>query len=65
MFAACSLPLVVGLGLPIEVVSLGAEQRLQARGLGGCGAQALAALSKWNLPRSGIELMFPALAGGL
>ena len=65
--------LVVVRGLLIGVASLVAERGIWSpwasimavRGLRSCGPQASLPLSMWNLPRSGIEPMPPALAGGL
>ena len=61
--------LVVVQGLLIVVASLVAEHGLlslqasEALGLSSCGTQAYLHCSMWNLPRLGIELMSPALAG--
>ena len=74
-FSSCGEPglfFVVVCGLLIVVASLVLEHRLQgeqasavvAHSLGSCGTRAQLLHSMWNLPGSGIETMFPALAGG-
>ena len=63
--------LVVLSGFLIMGASLAAEHRLWSvqastvtvHGLSSCGAQAYLSLDMWNLPRSGIEPICPALTG--
>ena len=43
--------------------SLVAEHRLQMRKLSNCGSQAQPLRGMWDLPRPGLEPVFPALAG--
>ena len=43
--------------------SLVAEHRLQTRRLSSCGSRAQLLRGMWDLPRSGLEPMSPALAG--
>ena len=73
-FSSCGEPglfFVVVCRLLIVVASLVLEHRLQggwassvvAYSLSSCGTLAQLLHSMWNLPRPGIETMFPALAG--
>ena len=77
-FSSCSeqrLLFAVVHGLLTTVVSLAAECGLQARGLGSCGSQAKSTgsivvvhgpscfRSMWGLSRSGVKLVYLALAG--
>ena len=51
---------------PLTIVaSLVAEHRLQARRLSNCGSRAQLLRGMWYLPRPGLELVSPALAGRL
>ena len=43
--------------------SLVAEHRLQMRRLSNCGSRAQPLRGMWDLPRPGLEPVFPALAG--
>ena len=43
--------------------SLVAEHRLQTHRLSSCGSRAQLLRGMWHLPRSGLEPVFPALAG--
>ena len=45
--------------------SLVAEHRLQTRRLSNCGSRAQPLRGMWDLPRSGLEPVSPALAGRL
>ena len=52
-------------GPPTITASPVAEHRLQARRLSSCGARAQLLRGMWDPPKPGLELMSPALAGGL
>ena len=67
-FSSCGEwgPLFIAVRGPLTVAaSLVAEHRLQTRRLSSCGSWALLLCGMWNLPRPGLEPMFPALAGRL
>ena len=66
-FSTCGKwgPLFIVVRGPLTVVaSLVAEHRLQMRRLGSCGSRAQLLRGMWDLPRPGLEPVFPALAGG-
>ena len=44
--------------------SLVAEHKLQTRRLSSCGSRAQLLRGMWDLPRPGLEPVFPELAGG-
>ena len=49
---------------PLTIVaSLVAEHRLQTRRISSCGSRAQLLRGMWDLPRPGLEPVFPALAG--
>ena len=50
-------------GLFTIAASLVAEHRLQTRMLSSCGSRAWLLRGMWDLPRPGLEPVFPALAG--
>ena len=50
-------------GPPTIVASLVAEHRLQTRRLSNCGSRAHLLCGMWDLPRPGLEPVFPELAG--
>ena len=52
-------------GPPTIAASLVAEHRLQQRRLSNCGSRAQPLRGTWDLPRPGLELVSPALAGRL
>ena len=57
-------PLFIAVRGPLTIVaSLVAEHRLQTRRLSSCGARAQSLRGTWDLPRPGLEPVFPALAG--
>ena len=57
-------PLFIAVRGPLTVVaSLVAEHRLQMRRLSSCGSWAQLLRGMWDLPRPGLEPVFPALAG--
>ena len=65
-FSSCGKrgPLFVAVCGPLTVVaSLVAEHRLQTRRISSCGSQAQLLRGMWDLPRPGLEPVFPALAG--
>ena len=65
-FSSCGKwgPLFIAVRGPLIIVaSLVAEHRLQTRRLSSCGSQAQLLRGMWDLPRPGLEPMFPALAG--
>ena len=67
VFSSCGKwgPLFIAVRGPLTIVaSLVAEHRLQTRRLSNCGSRAQVLRGMWDLPRPGIEPMFPALAGG-
>ena len=65
-FSSCGKwgPLFIVVRGPLAIVaSLVAEHRLQTRRLSNCGSQAQLLRGMWDLPRPGLEPVFPALAG--
>ena len=56
---------VHGLGPLTIAASLVAEHRLQTCRLSTCGSRAQLLRSMWDLPRPGLEPVYPALAGRL
>ena len=59
-------PLFIAVRGPLTIVaSLVAEHRLQTRRLSNCGSRAHLLRGMWDLPRSGLEPVSPALAGRL
>ena len=59
-------PLFIAVRGPLTVVaSLVVEHRLQTRRLSNCGSRAQLLRGMWDLPRSGLEPVSPALAGRL
>ena len=67
-FSSCGErgPLFIAVRGPLTVVaSLVAEHRLQTRRLSNCGSRAQSLRGMWDLPRPGLELVSPALAGRL
>ena len=66
-FSSCGEwgPLFIAVHGPLTIAtSLVAEHRLQTRRLSSCGSRAQLLHGMWDLPRSGLEPMSPALAGG-
>ena len=65
-FSSCGEqgPLFIAVRGPLTIAaSLVAEHRLQMRRLSNCGSQAQLLRGMWDLPRSGLEPVSPALAG--
>ena len=65
-FSSCGKwgPLFIAVRGPLTVAaSLVAEPRLQTRRLSSCGSQAHLLRGMWDLPRPGLEPVYPALAG--
>ena len=65
-FSSCGErgPLFIAVRGPLTVVaSVVAEHRLQTRRLSSCGSRAQLLRGMWDLPRPGLEPMYPALAG--
>ena len=65
-FSSCGErgPLLIAARGPLTVAaSLVAEHRLQTRRLSSCGSRAQLLRGMWDLPRPGLEPVFPALAG--
>ena len=65
-FSSCGEqgPLLIAVGGPLTfAASLAAEHRLQTRRLSSCGSRAQLLHGMWDLPRPGLEPVFPALAG--
>ena len=65
-FSSCGKrgPLFIVVRGPLTVAaSLVVEHRLQTRRLSSCGSRAQLLRGMWDLPRPGIELVSPALAG--
>ena len=65
-FSSCGErgPLFIAVHRPLTVVaSFVAEHRLQTRRLSSCGSRAQLLRGMWDLPRSGLEPVSPALAG--
>ena len=59
-------PLFIMVHGPLTIAaSLVAEHRLQTRRLSNCGSRAQLLHGMWDLPRSGLEPVSPALAGRL
>ena len=57
-------PLFIAVRGPLIITaSPVAEHRLQTRRLSNCGSRAQPLRGMWDLPRPGLEPMFPALAG--
>ena len=67
-FSSCGKrgPLFIAVHGPLTVAaSLVAEHRLQTCKLSNCGSRAQLLRGMWDLPRPGLEPVFPALAGRL
>ena len=67
-FSSCGKrgPLFIAVRGPLTIaVSLVVEHRLQTRRLSSCGSRAYLLHGMWDLPRSGLEPVSPALAGRL
>ena len=67
-FSSCGKwgPLFIVVRGPLTTVaSLVAEHRLQTRRLSNCGSRAQLLCGVWDLPRSGLKPVSPALAGRL
>ena len=65
-FSSCGKwgPLFIAVRGPLTVMaSLVAEHRLQTHRLSNCGSRAQLLRGMWDLPRPGLEPVFPALAG--
>ena len=65
-FSSCSKrgPLLIAVRGPLTIAaSPVAEHRLQTRRLSSCGSRAQLPHGMWDLPRPGLEPVFPALAG--
>ena len=65
-FSSCGErgPLFIAVRGPLTIAaSRVAEHRLQTRRLSNCGPWTQPLRGMWDLPRSGLEPMFPALAG--
>ena len=65
-FSSCGKrgPLFIAVCGPLTIAaSLAVEHRLQTRRLSNCGSRAQLLCGMWNLPRPGLEPVFPALAG--
>ena len=65
-FSSCGErgPLFIAVRGPLTITaSLVAEHRLQTRRLSNCGSRAQLLCGTWDLPRPGLEPVFPALAG--
>ena len=65
-FSSCGKwgPLFIAVRGPLTIAaSLVAEHRLQTRRLSSCGPRAQLLRGMWDLPRPGLEPVFPALAG--
>ena len=65
-FSSCGKrgPLFIAVRGPLTIAaSLLAEHRLQMRRLSNCGSLAQLLCGMWDLPRPGLEPVFPALAG--
>ena len=57
-------PLFIAVCGPLTIAaSLVAEHRLHMRKLSNCGSRAQLLRGMWDLPRPGLEPVFPALAG--
>ena len=67
-FSSCGKrgPLFIAVHGPLTIAaSLVAEHRHQTRRLSNCGSRAQLLRGMWDLPRPGLEPVFPALAGRL
>ena len=67
-FSSCGKwgPLFIAVrGLLTIAASLVVEHRFQTRRLSNCGSRAYSLHGMWDLPRPGLEPMYPALAGRL
>ena len=67
-FSSCGKqgPFFIAVRRPLTIMaSLVAEHRLQTRRLSSCGSRAQLLRGMWDLPRPGLEPVFPALAGRL
>ena len=65
-FSSCGKwgPLFIAVRGPLTIAaSPDAEHRLQMRRLSSCGARAQSLRGMWDLPRPGLEPVYPALAG--
>ena len=65
-FSSCGKqgPLFIAVRGPLTIAaSLVVEHRLQTRRLSSCGSRAQLLRGMWDLPRPGLEPVFPALAG--
>ena len=65
-FSSCGKrgPLFMAVRWPLTIAaSLVAEHRLQMRRLSNCGSRAQLLQGTWDLPRPGLEPVFPAWAG--
>ena len=65
-FSSCGKqgPLFITVRGPLTIVpSLVVEHKLQTRRLSSCGSWAQLLCGMWDLPRPGLEPVFPALAG--
>ena len=65
-FSSCGKrgPLFIAVRGPLTIAaSLIAEHRFQTRRLSNCGSRAPLLRGMWDLPRPGLELVSPALAG--
>ena len=65
-FSSCGErgPLFIAVRGPLTIAaSLAAEHGLQTRKLSSCGSRAQLLRGMWDLPRPGLELVSPALAG--
>ena len=65
-FSSCDKqgPLFIVVHGPLTIAaSLVAEHKLQTRRLSSCGSRAQLLRGMWDLPRPGLEPVFPALAG--
>ena len=66
-FSSCGErgPLFIAVRGPLTIVaSLVVEHRLQTRRLSSCGSRAQLPRGMWDLPRTGLKPVSPALAGG-
>ena len=66
-FSSCGKwgPIIIAVRGPLTIAaSLVAERKLQKRRLSSCGSRAQLLCGMWDLPRSGLEPVSPALAGG-
>ena len=67
-FSSCGKrgPLFIAVRRPLTIAaSLVVEHRLQTRRLSNCGSRAQLLRGMWDLPRPGLEPVFPAPAGRL